>query len=188
MPKRSKVELLPRALRDELNKKLVAGAFANYNALEKWLAEQGAAVGLAPGEIPKRSALHRYGANLERKLAAIKASTEAAALIAREAPDDADQRSAAVISLIQTEVFEVLVALQEASESDPMKRAKLLAQVAKNVATLTRASVTQKKWEQEIRAKVNAAADRVAAIAKKGGASKQTVDEIWRAVTGIVPG
>jgi hypothetical protein len=30
------------------------------------------------GELPSRSALHRYGAKLDRRLAAIRASTEAA--------------------------------------------------------------------------------------------------------------
>ena len=177
MPQRSKITALPKAVRQWLDQALVEKNFAQYAQLEKLLAEKGHTIG--------KSSIHRYGANLERKLAAIKASTEAAAMIANAAPDDADLRSAAVISMIQTEVFGVLVALQEADETDPMKRAKLLSTVAKNVATLTRASVTQKKWEQEIRAKVKSVADAAAKIAKKGGLSKDAIDTIRRDILGI---
>jgi len=146
MGKRSKITQLPAAVKAWLDQALIAGNFAGYQALEADLLARGYAIG--------KSSIHRYGTNLERKLASIKASTEAARLIAAEAPDDADHRSAAVISMIQTEVFDVLVALQEAGEADPMKRAKLLATVAKNVATLSRASVNQKKHEIEVRERI----------------------------------
>lgn len=186
--KRSKIERLPAALRDEISKKLIAGAFSGYEALEAWCEEKGAEIGLKPEELPRRSSLHRYGAKLQEKLEAIRASTDAARQIAEAAPDDADLRSSAVISLVQTEVFDLLVRLREADkETDTPKRVKLLSAVAGNIAKLSRASVNQKRWEQEIRSKVRSAADAAVKIAKKGGASKAVVDEIWRAVTGIVP-
>jgi hypothetical protein len=183
---RSKIELLPAPLRDELGKKLVAGAFSGYAALEKWLAGQGAAIGLRGEEIPKRSSIHRYGSHLQEKLEAIRASTDAARQIAEAAPDDADLRSSAVISLVQTEVFDLLVRLREADkETDTPKRVKLLSAVAGNIAKLSRASVNQKRWEQEIRGKVKAAADSIEKIAKKGGLSKAAVAEIRREILGI---
>ncbi len=176
--KRSKITALPAAVKTWLDQALIDGNFAGYAQLEAEIKARGYAIG--------KSSIHRYGSNLERKLAAIKASTEAAALIAREAPDDADQRSAAVISLIQTEVFDVLVALQESEAAEnPMARAKLLSAVAKNVATLSRASVNQKRHEIEIRGKVAAAADRAAAVAKKNGLTKGAVDTIRREILGI---
>lgn len=185
MPSRSKVAKLPPEIRAWLDRAIVEKNFAGYELLageaNKRLAEHGYEIRLS------RSGTHRYGQNLERKLAAIKASTEAAALIAAEAPDDADQRSAAVISLIQTEVFDVLVGLQDAADADPMRRAKLLSTVAKNVATLTRASITQKRHEIETRAKVASAADAAARIAKKGGLSAGAVDTIRREILGIAP-
>ena len=178
MPPRAKAERLPDHLRAELDRRLMKSGFGGYVALSEWLAGQGYAIG--------KSALGEYGANLERKLRAIKASTEAARMIAESAPDDADQRSAAVISLIQTEVFDVLVKLQESeAEDDPMARAKLLSAVARNVATLSRASVNQKKWEMEMRGKVAAAADRAAKVAKKGGLTAGAVDTIRREILGI---
>jgi hypothetical protein len=45
--------------------------------------------------------------------------------------------------------------------------------------------VHQKKHEIEIRGKAQAAADKVGRLARKGGMSEATVDEIKRAVLGI---
>jgi hypothetical protein len=175
---RAKITQLPQEVREQLDRELVKRGFSGYDALEKWLAGLGISIG--------KSSIHRYGSNLERRLAAIKASTEAAKLIADAAPDDADQRSGAVISMVQTEIFEILVALQDATgEKDTMKKAKLLSTLAKNIATLTRASVHQKRHELEIRAKTEAAADRVARLAKKGGLSAGTVENIRREILGI---
>jgi len=177
--KPSKIRQLPDTVREQLDRELVKRGFAGYAELETWLQGLGVAIG--------KSSIHRYGANLERKLSAIKASTEAAKLIAAEAPDDADQRSGAVISMIQTEVFDLLVGLQELEDKDvdPIKRGKLLAQLAKNVATLSRASVHQKRHEIEIRAKTQATADKVAQMAKKGGLTGATVENIKREILGI---
>lgn len=178
VPPRPKVEKLPAEIRNELDRRLAKSGFGGYVALSQWLTEQGYAIG--------KSALGEYGQNLQHKLAAIKASTEAARQISEAAPDDADLRSGAVISMIQTEVFNVLVALQEANTvKDTMQRAKLLSSVAKNVATLSRASVNQKRHEIEIRAKAQAAADRVAKVAKKGGLTAGAVDTIRREILGI---
>ncbi len=177
MAKRSKIVALPSAVKAWLDRALVDGNFSGYEALEAELKARGYAIG--------KSSIHRYGTNLERRLSAIKASTQAAAAIAAAAPDDADLRSAAVISLIQTEVFETLVQVQESEELDPVARMNALSKVAKNIATLTRASVGQKKWELEIREKVKAVADRVARLTKKGGFSAKTADDIRREILGI---
>lgn len=178
MPKRSKVESLPPEVRQWLDRILIDKNFAGYEEAEAELAKIGHAIG--------KSSIHRYGSKLQRKLETIKASTHAAAAIAEAAPDDADLRSAAVISMIQTEVFDVLVSLQDADATDnPMQRAKLLATVAKNVATLTRASVHQKKHEMEVRTKVRAAADAAAKIGQRRGLSKDGVEEIRAEILGI---
>lgn len=184
--KRSKIERLPQALREDLNLELIAHAFGDYDEIEAWLDKRGAAIDLKPEDLAKRSSLHLYGAKLQKKLEAIKASTEGARLIAEAAPDDADLRSAAVISLVQTEVFNLLVTLREADqETDTAKRVKLLSAVAGNIAKLSRASVNQKRWEQEMRGKIQAAAANIEKIAKKGGLSKGAVAEIRREILGI---
>lgn len=179
MPVRPAVSLLPEAVRAELDRRLVQSGFGDYENLSAWLAEQGFQIG--------KSSVHRYGQGLERKLAAIKASTSAAAAIADAAPDDADLRSAAVISLIQTEVFDVLVTLQEAEDADPAERLKLMSRAAKSIAELSRASVNQKKWQKDIEAKIRAeerarAAFDATTAAKAAGASSETIAVIRRAL------
>jgi len=179
--KRSKVEQLPPATRDELNKKLVEKGFANYDVLETWLKGLGISI--------SKSAIHRYGQALERRLQAIKTSTEAAKLIAAETQDDADDRSAAVMSMIQTEVFEVLVDLKDLeAEDNPLKRAEILSKLSKNWATLTRASVALKRYQTEVRTKAQAVADKLSAAAKKkGGLTAGTVEAIRREILGLAP-
>ncbi len=178
MPARGKIAALPAAVKQWLDRALVENSFGRYEQLAVELKKRGFSIG--------KSAVHNYGQNLERKLSAIKASTEAAAAIAAAAPDDEDKRSGAVISMIQTDIFGVLVTLQELEKNDdPMARAKLLSTLAKNVATLTRASITQKQHSIAIRAKVDAALAKVDKIGKKGGLSKTAADEIRKQILGI---
>lgn len=177
MAKRSKVETLPTAVKSWLDKALVEGNFSGYEALEKALSDRGHTIG--------KSSLNRYGQKLEAKLSAVRASTEAARAIAEAAPDDADLRSAAVMSLVQTDLFNVMVALQDAGSANPEERLKLLAKAAEPIAKLSRAAVNQKKWEAEVRDKVKAAADAAERIARKGGLSEASAAEIRKRILGI---
>jgi len=183
MPKRPAIDALPPAVKKWLDQALAEGNFSGYEQLEVLLKDRGFQIG--------KSSIHRYGQKLERKLAAIKASTQAAAAIAEAAPDDADLRSAAVISLVQTEVFDVLVALQEAEvEDDPSERLKVLGRAAKSIAELSRASVNQKKWQTQVEAQVRAeerqrAAETLSISAKAAGVSPETIAVIRRDILGM---
>jgi len=178
MPPRSKIGKLPESVRRWLDTALAKNNFGGMEIVAEELKSRGFDI--------SKSAVGRYSQNLERKLSAIKASTQAAAAIAAAAPDDADLRSAAVISLVQTEVFDLLVRIQEADdETDSGERLKLLSRAAKSIAELSRASVNQKKWQTEVSTKAAVAADAVEAIAKKGGLSKEALDTIRRDILGI---
>lgn len=184
MARRSKIAQLPAAIRSWLDKQLVESGFQGYELLtaeaNRKLAESGYALTFG------KTAVFRYGSKLELRLKAIKDATEAARLIAEAAPDDADLRASATMSLVQTALFDVLMTLREAeAEDDPAERLKLLARAAKAVAELTRASVTQKRHEIVVREKAQAAAAAVTRIAKKGGLSKDGVDAIRREILGI---
>jgi hypothetical protein len=139
------------------------------------------------GTLPSRSAVHRYGQKLDRRLAAIRASTEAAKLIQAQAGDDQDARSEALTALVQTELFEAILSLQEADDpdADPADRVGMLSSAAKNIATLTRSSVGLKKFQLEVRARAAAAADTVDKLAKKGGLTAETAAQIRREILGI---
>ncbi|BDY93848.1 hypothetical protein MUTS15_25050 [Escherichia coli] len=138
MARRSTIEKLPEDVRRWLERALTESGFSGYNELESLLRERGYVI--------SKSAIHRYGQKIERRYGAIRAATEAARMLTEGAADDQDARSEAVIALIQTELFESIVQLQEAEEGevDPKERVALLSKVAKNVATLSRASVNLK--------------------------------------------
>lgn len=144
------------------------------------------------GELPSRAAVHRYGQKLDRRLAAIRASTEAAKIIQAQAGDNKDARSEALTALIQTELFEAILNLQEADDPDMDlgDRVGMLSTAAKNIATLTRSSInlkqfqakvedeTRKKLLEEQRAKLDA-------MGNKGGVTEDTKKAIREAL-GIV--
>lgn len=182
MPPASKIDQLPEDVRAALDSKLIASGFGGYVGLAEWLTEQGYSIG--------KSAVGAYGQKLERRLAAVKASTQAARLITQAAPDDADDRSNAIISLVQTEIFDAILALQEVAEDDesmdPAKRITLLGKAAKNIATLSRASVNRNKWAVEVRSKVEAAAADVRKLAAGAGVSEETLAAIDARLQGVV--
>jgi hypothetical protein len=178
MARRSTVDGLPEDVRRWLERALAESSFSGYQALEEMLREKGYLI--------SKSAIHRYGQKIEKRFAAIKASTEAARLLNEGAEDDQDARSGALVALVQTELFDTIINLQEAeSTEDQAERVGLLSAAAKNIATLTRASVNLKRFQTEVRDRARAAADSVAAVAKKGGLTPEAVDAIRREILGI---
>ncbi|HCA3305762.1 TPA: DUF3486 family protein [Salmonella enterica subsp. enterica serovar Typhi] len=179
MARRSTIEKLPEDVRRWLERALTESGFSGYNELESLLRERGYVI--------SKSAIHRYGQKIERRYGAIRAATEAARMLTEGAADDQDARSEAVTALIQTELFESIVQLQEAEEGevDPKERVALLSKVAKNVATLSRASVNLKKFQSEVRARAQQAASNAEKIARKGGLSSDAVQALRREILGI---
>lgn len=181
MPPPSRVEQLPEPIRQELERRLTKQSFAGYLELRDWLhqriadyttvIDQQAQQALLAGDLGGyvkllaekpafdtigKSALHSYGQGLKRKLAAIQASTRAAKMIAEAAPDEEDRRSEALMSLLQTDLFEILVNLQEAEDAAPEERVKLLSTAARAIADVSRASIHQKKHAATVKAKFDA--------------------------------
>lgn len=185
MPVPSRVALLPDPLRTELEQWIITHGFAGYETAAAWLAERGQALGIDAARLPKRSALQEYGAKLKRKMQSIAASTEASRLIAELFPDDADSRSAATMALVNTELFNVLLALQDVKDADAGERVKLLVRVAQAIAPLSRASINQKKWQAAIWQKAEDSATRAERIAKRGGLSEAATNDIRRLILGI---
>lgn len=182
MARRSSIDGLPEEVRRWLERALAESNFSGYQLLEEVLREKGYQI--------SKSAIHRYGQKIERRFAAIKASTEAARMLTEGAADDQDARSEAVIALVQTELFESILNLQEAGEEDidPADRIGLLSSAAKNIATLARASVNQKKFRLELQAKVQAKMAELESEARSGqsGLDLATVQRIAQDVYGLL--
>ncbi|GIX17713.1 MAG: hypothetical protein KatS3mg119_1899 [Rhodothalassiaceae bacterium] len=146
---RSKIEAMPPEVRRWIDRALIERGWRGYQELAALIRQR-------TGVDISHASVHRYGRRLQRKLEAIRASTEAARLIAEAAPDDEDLRSQAVISLVQSELFEALVALGEAEETtDQAGRVKLLSQAARAIAEASRASISQRRWQDEVRRRLD---------------------------------
>lgn len=181
MPRRSKIEQQPEDVRTRIDRMLIQAGFAGYDWLVERIRDE---LGVDPGE---KSSLQRYGSKLQRKLDAIQASSHAARLITEAAPDEADARSNANISLLQSEIFETMLALQDATdEDDPKKRLALLGYAAKAIAPLTRASIARNKWAAEVQGKLDAAAAAIKQIGTQAGISTDTMAAIDARLQGIV--
>ena len=168
MPPRSKVASLPKSVKTWLDKALAENNFSDYEALANELSSQGFSI--------SKSALHRYGQDFESKLSALKMASEQARAVVAAAPDEEGAVNEALMRLVQEHLFKLLM-----SDGDQMD----LPKVAKAVAELGKASVVQKKWQAEWKEKVETAAARVDKIAKKGGLTQATSDEIRREILGM---
>ncbi|MEW5904804.1 MAG: DUF3486 family protein [Pseudomonadota bacterium] len=168
MPPRSKIHQLPPKVKEWLDQSLIEGNFSGYELLEKELAGRGYAIG--------KSSINRYGQEFEQRLHALKLATEQARAISEAAPDDAGAMNDALIRLVQQKAFDTLLKMEEGA---PMKEIGLM------VARLSNATVKQKQWAAEVRAKAESAAAAVEKIAKKGGLSASAVNEIRSQILGI---
>lgn len=178
MAKRSAVDMLPPEVKSWLDKALAEGNFSGYQQLEELLKERGYNIG--------KSSIHRYGQKLETKLSAIKASTQAAMAIAEAAPDDADLLNSAVLQMAQTEIFNALVAMQEAAaEDDPAARLLLMTKAGKGIGEISRASIDVKKHKIAVEEKAKTAAQVVGEKARKGGLTEEAIREIEEQILGI---
>lgn len=183
MPKKSKLASIPDDIKQWLNSALVAKNFGDYDAITAELQAMGIAIG--------RSSVHRFGSKLERNLAAVRASTQAAMAIVEHAPDASDNRSEAALSLIQTGFLTAMETLNDgAEEADPEKRLELLSKAARGIADISRASIGQKKFSAQVRKEIEA--QTLASVSKtlqtnadELGLSDAMVDKITRTFLGM---
>lgn len=162
MPPPSKIDLLPEEVRRELEEKIISNGFGGYVALSEWLAERGFEIG--------KSTLGVHGKKLERHIAAVKASTQAALALEEAARDDSDARSNAIYAQFQSGIFDALMALDEAEdEADPVKKLALLTKAGKDFAAIGRGNLARQRWAAEVRAKLDAARQDVRRIAADAG-------------------
>jgi hypothetical protein len=199
MPARPTVRQLPVGIRAWLDNELRERGFADYEAVtellnaklrEHYARESFESVAPTAVEGVGKSSVHRYGQALQRRIERIIASTEAAQLIADAAPDEQAAQSGAVISMVQGDLFEVLMQVQEAdAETEPTERLKLLGNAAKAIADLSHAAIRQKKYAGEVRRRLDAAkeaaAERSEQIARKAGLSEADWGAIRANILGI---
>lgn len=160
---------MPEDVRRWLERCLTENGFSGYEALE--------AACHAKGYEISKSAIHRYGQKIERKMERIKAGTEMAQRITELAGDDMDARSEALLALTQTEMFDAALAMQELGDEDvdPAERLQLMAKVSKSIASVVGASVRHKNFKV-------AARSRFEKIDAEVGAGRISAEEALRRV------
>ncbi|MGL9772933.1 MAG: DUF3486 family protein [Sodalis sp. (in: enterobacteria)] len=153
MVPRSHIEVLPLSVREWLDRALTERNFSGYRELETLLRDKECRIG--------RAQISRYGQKVQRRFAAIREATEMARVITEEAEDDQDKRSEAIIATIQADILTALIDVREASdeEMEHAERASLLVKVGKSIATLSRSSVSFKRYQAEVRKKIAAQLD-----------------------------
>jgi AraC-like DNA-binding protein len=172
MPPRSKIDMLPKDVREELERRLIKGAFSNYRGLTQWLADEGF-------EISKTS-LNNWGQDFENRLGSLRNVTEQARVIVAENPDDDGAVNDALLRLTQEKVFLLLTDLN--MDLPPAA----LTKVTRAVADLSRAAVSQKRLMAEAKRQAREDAAKGATEAgKELGLSDETIDQIRSRVLGV---
>jgi hypothetical protein len=161
MPRRSAVWALPEEVRAELDRRLVGSGFAHYEGLSAWLAEHGYQM--------SKSAVHRYGQELEesfeRSMGRVKAAQALARAWTEADPDAQGALVDATARIAEEALLRITIALGEAEE-DPQGLAKHMSQVSRALADLGRLTLAHRRHAEQVRreaaqaleAKVEAAA------------------------------
>lgn len=184
MPPVPKIAKLPEDIRRWLHETLIDRAFGDIvgvtDELQQMLRDAGIAMYVG------KSAVGAESLKLKRAQESIRATTEAARLIAESSRDDGDTRGEAAMAIVQSEVFELLLQVRESEAiEDPVERLGVMSESALALSRLSRARVNQSRWRIEIESKAKEAADSVAKIARTGGLQPAQVDEIRAQILGI---
>lgn len=186
MPARSKIAQMPAHVRQWLHEAFVERAYGDIVGITQELNAKLKEAGI-PIYIGK-SAVGAEALKVRRAQESIRATTEAAKLIAESAKDEGDDRSAAVMALLQADMFELLLKMREADEQpDDAARLGLLVEASLGMARLSKARIGQAEWRAEVVKRAKAEAAAITKIAKDGGMSQESVDEIRKRILGIAP-
>ncbi len=172
MPSRSKISQLPPEIQEELNKKLIENTFSGYDGLEDWLEGMGFQI--------SKSAIHRHGQEFEKKLVALKLATDQAKAVVDGSPDDEGAMSEALIRLMQQKAFDTLMNLSGDQDIS-------LTALGRMIADLSRASISQKKFMEEVRGKIAAKFQELKkeAKGKKSGLDRATLARAMKEIYGV---
>lgn len=181
---RWKIKALPDHLRAELDRRIHDGTYGSYSILSKWLTAEGFPI--------SGPSLHRYAQGFERKLQAIRLATQQAREVCKQFKDDDTSMRDALLRLVQTQLFQVLVATYEKEpvasirEGDRRDQAEDQGQafapvnihaLARTVASLAKSDLEQRKWADRARASL-AKVEKKIAVARAKGLSVDAASEI----------
>lgn len=189
MPRRSSLLELPPEVRDDLNGRLLANGFRDYEALATWLQEAGYEI--------SKSALHRWGQNLEAEFAGAMADARRAAELGRAlaGDDDGSGLRRATTAMAQETLLRVLMGLRQAEQAATLEGdeinhadlAKSLSLVTRSLADLGRLGLADSKYATEqAKMALAAASDAAASTASGQGLSPDGIAALRAAIMGAL--
>jgi Bacteriophage Mu, Gp27 len=110
--RRFKIRRLPAEIRKELDQRLIEGNFTDYRGLSAWLEERGFEI--------SPSAINYYARKFERRLEAVRLATaQARTVVADTAGADDGHLQQALMNIVQTTLFEMMIELADARGGRP---------------------------------------------------------------------
>lgn len=181
MGRRSKVLGLPPEVKAWLDAALIEGNFSGYELLAAELKARGCEV--------SKSSLQRYGQPFEQMMKKLKLAGEQAQALMTEAGDDKGAMNDALIRMIQQKTFELLLmddagVVDEAGKVQPS--AATDPKFVRAIATLVRASVTQKEWAAKLKTVLDAQMEKAEAAIAEGKNPQDVLAAIRQAYTGAM--
>ncbi|MGH7840115.1 MAG: phage protein Gp27 family protein [Candidatus Binataceae bacterium] len=168
---------LPRALRDELEKRLVDNSFTGYDELTKWLNGLGYRI--------SRGALNRYGRQFEGKLEVVTRATAQARVLTEPVAGDDATATDRLVRLVQQRLFSVLIETER-----PIPEIDL-ARLARTIGDLSRTTISQRRWLAEAQDRLaqqqEVAQTKLAELERTGGLSDATAQYMRDVLLGINP-
>jgi hypothetical protein len=125
-----------------------------------------------------KSAIHRYGQSFQKQLETIKIVTEQAKILVENIDDEENNLAEALTRLAQQKAFSALVELEDTT-------GVTFPELSKSISELNKTSIANKKYSHEVKTRIKAAAEDVEKVARSGGVSDSTIDEIKRRILGI---
>jgi hypothetical protein len=169
-----KIRRMPKDLKKQLDSMLHAGTMHTSLQLSKWLGDNGFEI--------SRQCIDEYRHKFERRLDAVRLATQQARLVCKQFKDDDMQMQSALMRLVQTRLFEVLVVAKEEVNSPGNQQSPTVAAVnvpalARCVSGLVKAETEHQRWAERARAGV-AAVEQKVEEARTKGLSKEAADQI----------
>ena len=173
-PKTWKIKRMPRDLKEQLDRMLSEGEMHTSLQLRKWLGNNGFEI--------SRRCIDDYRHNFERRLDSVRLATEQARQVCEQFKDDDTRMQGALMRLVQTRLFEVLVVANEKETSrkkrtSPTVAAVNVAALARCVSGLVKAETEHQRSAERMRAGVAAAGKKIDEARAKG-LSKDAADQI----------
>ena len=173
-PKTWKIMRMPRDLKEQLDTMLSEGQMHSSRQLKEWLDANGFEI--------SNHAISDYRHKFERQLDSVRLATEQARLVCKEFKEDDEQMQTALMRLVQTRLFQILVVANEKETSrkkrtSPQVAAVNVAALARCVSGLAKAETEHRKLVEHTRASVAAAQKKVDEAQAKG-LSKDAAQQI----------